>query len=783
VNRNAFNRAAVSGLSLILVSSVAIALEEATFKQTLSLDTPEVLKLDWGARSLEVNDLDKDGLSDLVVVDNDLNRIQFFYQLEADKADTETGKISISEDRWNPTLQDAPYREENLTIGFPIFDLAVGDLNGDGLADLAYTSGVVPLSIRFKEASGIWGEPVEYASLDALGWTGTVSIVDLEGSGRLDLVVLAKEGFHVLRGSEGTIQKGRLDTFNLTGENPFNLLLEDVNRDGLLDVIYITSSTKQSVTIRFHLDSGGFGPEVRFPMDRSVRMIAALPTRTDEAPTFCSVDSRSGGLEFFKFEESSRTGALIDDGVFAQIMPLFGERRDDSRYSYGDFNEDGFTDIIISVSGAPELYWFQGSIRGFAEAKRFPTLTEVSALEQGYFSIQKKPQLVVLSAEESVVGLSSMDTTGRITFPDTLKLYDGKPVVSKVVDWDYDGLDELALVYEKDSIYTLVLAAPSDRLNLKSTWEVLHEYSLGKLRRAPYVMDAYRLDSEKNLHLMLFLQRESPVFIKLDSNGSTPISECFVESSIRQSFLKEVLWSRISAADLNNDGVSELMVGKRGYARAIKVVAGALVMVDQFNARDSSDDVHTVLTEFGDSNGSDLVGLYIQAAGELHLLRKDTDGVYRFENAQDLGQISLVAPPKTIEIAGEPIAIMPGSDRFWMLDFGATRWKKQSVGQYETELEDVRYSSVSMGDLDGDGSTELVAIDGQNNIIEVVGMTDDGWKRLLYWKVFEKNMHYRGRDGAKVEPRETQIANLNSNEMSNSLFLLIHDRLLVYPTR
>jgi hypothetical protein len=41
-------------------------------------------------------------------------------------------------------------------------------------------------------------------------------------------------------------------------------------------------------------------------------------------------------------------------------------------------------------------------------------------------------------------------------------------------------------------------------------------------------------------------------------------------------------------------------------------------------------------------------------------------------------------------------------------------------------------------------------------------------------------MHYQGRTGAKLEPREAVVADLNGDGRLDFAFL-IHDRIIVYP--
>ena len=53
------------------------------------------------------------------------------------------------------------------------------------------------------------------------------------------------------------------------------------------------------------------------------------------------------------------------------------------------------------------------------------------------------------------------------------------------------------------------------------------------------------------------------------------------------------------------------------------------------------------------------------------------------------------------------------------------------------------------------------------------------WQSVMHFRVFEKNMHYRGRQGGQREPREILVEDLNGDG-KDDFALLVHDRLLTY---
>ena len=85
------------------------------------------------------------------------------------------------------------------------------------------------------------------------------------------------------------------------------------------------------------------------------------------------------------------------------------------------------------------------------------------------------------------------------------------------------------------------------------------------------------------------------------------------------------------------------------------------------------------------------------------------------------------------------------------------------------------------GGGDADGVEELLALDShQTRILQILTANGRGeWESALHFAVFETDPHYQGRAGARSEPREMLVTDLNSDERPD-VALLVHDRLLIY---
>lgn len=746
--------------------------------ESISFSGPEVLKLDWGTRALNVSDVNGDGLNDLVVVNNDTAQIEVLYQL-ADDATGGSGKTRLNRNRWEPVLEDARFESEGITIGFPIFDLSVGDLNGDGRDDLAYTGREVPLAVRYQTESGNWTDASKRDSFEALGWTNTVKISDVDGDGSAELVVIAADALRVFH-QDAHGHLGEAELYYVTGENPFNLMLEDVTDDGLKDVLYITSSGDQSLALREQLSDGGFGPERRFIFDRPVRAVRAMPQSGAMPRSFCSVDSRSGSLEFFSLNKAQGVEEVPGfSGEQPEVYPIFKKGRASASYALGDLNGNGQQDLLVANPMSAELVLFLKESGHFQSSQTFPSFSGVSSMASGHFFKDDKETVVIVSAGEQAMGMSQMDKSGRLSFPSQLVIGEGVPLVCAAVDLDEDGYDELALVSELKGKMALTLARPSNRKDADSEWVVLSRTVLEGVKRKPAVIREVAIFEKNRRGLMIFVPREAPVLLFIDEDDGVVLEEVAHSSTIRESLLKDIQPAQVSVFDVDGDGSNELVVGRSGYARALRVSGDDLEMVDQFNAR-RGDDVVSAVVPLYDRKKVEHIVFYVAAAGEFQLLARDQDGVFRYRTTVDAGKMDLLEWHRVEGSKGGDEFIFAGEDRFWRLPSQANVWTRLGEESYETDLEDVHYSYVAGGDFDEDGHFDLIAVDGQSHVVEVLVKQATNWESRMFWEVFEQNMHYQGRTGSSVEPREVVIADLTGDGKLDFAFL-VHDRILFYP--
>ncbi|MBY0235359.1 MAG: FG-GAP-like repeat-containing protein, partial [Burkholderiaceae bacterium] len=144
-------------------------------------------------------------------------------------------------------------------------DLAVGDLNGDGRPDIAVTaqrlSGYAGAALLYQGVDGHLGAPVMLMVADQNETASNVAIGDLNGDGRADLVLSYRvNGLALFAQGSG----GQLGAMQRLGEGSSPLLLADLNGDGRLDVLMGGIATSSFVT-RLQTSDGNLAAEAGYP--------------------------------------------------------------------------------------------------------------------------------------------------------------------------------------------------------------------------------------------------------------------------------------------------------------------------------------------------------------------------------------------------------------------------------------------------------------------------------------------------------------------------------------
>ena len=253
--------------------------------------------------------------------------------------------------------------------------VAVGDIDGDGLPDLYFTSNLGPNKLYRNKGNYQFEDITDKAGVaDSIGWKTGVTMADVNGDGKIDIYVsgadyLGLHGRNVLyiNNGDGTFTD-RTKEFGLdhVGYNT-QALFFDYDGDGDLDMYLLDHSTHVQRAIESRAQRGATSPRTG---DRLFRNDGGHFTDvTDAAGLHDGIDGYGLGIVASDFNNDGCPDIYVANdfqgndylyinncnGTFTEsIAKATGHT---SRFSMGvdaaDFNNDGRTDII-SLDMLPE---------------------------------------------------------------------------------------------------------------------------------------------------------------------------------------------------------------------------------------------------------------------------------------------------------------------------------------------------------------------------------------------------------------------------------------------
>jgi hypothetical protein len=748
----------------------------------------EIHKLSSGISPPIVVDVNRDGLNDMVFVNNAKSKIDILLQRRNWKPGAEPA-IDAGKDDINDVFGiEANWRfaRTGYALDVAAMALAVEDVNGDSLPDLVYFGkGAVWVVLQEKApatapaATAPADKPSEprwqvARKIEVEGQPGNhpLDIGDLNGDKLPDIAMLGAESvWVVLQNKDNTFAQPV--KYPTGSQRLRELRLADLNRDGACDLLVLCGEQDNPLRVRFQNAKGQLGPEVRLDMP----MPTAFDVSDLGAKGRChvlSVAAQSGRLSVMALAPNP---VKEDFPVFTYPLPS-AEAAGDRDVIAADVNGDGLLDVVASDPGRAEFLLLLAAPKDMpAPPQRLPGMQDMRKL-----AVAASPTgdaVVALSVKEKLIGVSRFEK-GRLSYPAALPIT-GEPLAMQVSDVDDDRKPDVVYVAKDKGKDKYVLRTLLDILAAEP--KPGPELELAELTDKPQDMLAGDVDGDGGPEFMVLRPYGAMLLIRRQEGKLVEVAA----KDLNGGLVSNLVPSSVSLAPLGPNGATALLVAQKDFARSLVFdSAKGWRVVDQYAAPNARSSLATA-TSIALSEGAQTLFTYDAARGRLVSMDRAQDGTYQVKSELEIGQ--MVA---TRMFAGNfggamPVSIVvAGPHKVVVVPVAAPTQVLRKIAGYEGDTDkDGRPSLLTVGDLNADGLADLVLVEQNKHQVQILSF-DSGGSLVagLKFKVFEemradrRDYYYGAREAG--EPRSAVVGDV-TGDRKNDLILVVHDRLIVYP--
>jgi len=768
---------ALHSLAALVLLTCAVATRAAT--NDFGFVGREIFPIDHQISLLHAADLDGDGLMDLVVVNNARSKINLLYNQTGKTNRAEAAPLRKRE--VNELPPGARFRIDSIASEKRIAAMAVTDLNGDGRPDLACYGDPKELVVLYNLGSNAWSAPKRWPIEDGQLSPNALAAGDLNGDQRTDLVLLAENHLYFLAQQP---DHSLAEPQKIPFASPVrSAQILDVDGDGRSDLMLVNWESQTPFRFRLQNEAGQLGPEAYFTMP-PVRSYWADNLEANDKTFVITIARDSGRAQISQFtrKPAAPLAGAFREGQF-QLLPL--NKTDKARRGllWADANADGRADLLVAEPENGQLsIYLQKPDGELASGKAFPTLAGVSDVAVADWDGDGKPEIFLFSADaakggEQQIGVARLDEKGRLPFP-TLIPCDGKPLAMAVGLLRAGARPTLAVLVDQDgkrSLLTRTADGASHRQKLAEDF-----------KSNPSTLAIHDVNQDGLADLVALIPYEK-IKVLLQAEGGE-----FDEQDVAPPGGQvEQPW--FSAADVDGDGKTELLLAQKNFIRAVVLQPEAappnstnkptwtFQVREQINGAASNSRLAGAAAVPNDTNGAASLFLLDAERKALTLCERDAAGVWQVARNVTL-PVSEFGGLQAVAFAGakpNSVALLGRNAVAWLRLDGEV-WEFTALDGYETPIKDGYLTDVTSGDLNHDGRKDLVFMETGKNHLDLVIF--DARHKLVpgdRWQVFEQKT-FRSRGGEQPEPREAVVADF-TGDGRNDLAVLVHDRVLLYP--
>jgi hypothetical protein len=507
---------------------------DGTFQQ------PETLSDSGGTPdALAVADLNGDGIPDIITANSRGSHNSF-------------GKVSVLLGNGDGTFQEPL----TFSVGLHPNALAVADLTGDGIPDIATANGDGTVSVLLGNGDGTF-QPQQTFPVGS--GADAVAVADLNGDGIPDIIT-ANAGTPSHPGDTVSVLLGHGDgtflpqqTFQV-GSQPGALAVADLTGDGKPDIIAANRGGSynpygNTVSVLLGNGDGTFQPQQTFQVGLGPSAVAVADLGGDGIPDIITANY------------SSNTVSVLPgngDGTF-QAEPAFAVGSGPDAVAVADLTGDGTPDLVTADRNSNTVSVLLGNGDGtFRPQQTFPVGSYPDAVAVADLNGDGKPDIVTANSDSNSV--SVLLGNGNGTFQPQQTFPVGRdPDAVAVADLNGDGKADIITANFQENTVSVLLG------NGDGTFQPPQTFPVGEETRAVAVTDLTG-DGKADI---ITANDDGTVSVLLGNGDGTFQPE--------QTFPIALSAEAVAAADLNGDGIPDIITANSGnysYDRTVSVLLG-----------------------------------------------------------------------------------------------------------------------------------------------------------------------------------------------------------------
>jgi len=715
---------------LLLAAAVA---DEPAEPRAIGFQPLEIYDFKMGSSRLIVTDLNSDGCDDILFANNHVSRLEILLR----KPDFENnGDL--------PELEEC-FDNRGFIVDQGLKSVRVGDINSDGRPDIVTFGTAIGLQIRYQQEDGTFGEPVRIFVKD-LPTVATIQLGDMNGDEAMDILVCRRDQAD-LHWNAPARPFQQTKTLTFSSDTCYYGDITDINGDGIPDLAFHFSSARNPISIHYGKGQGFYG--IGQPVDLPPRQYMDILQSESTAPQLGLVLQNRLAFRTYGFEEKAQPALMAAQEIVPRRLGLEGiNKKSDPAWLQGDFNHDGYADLLVAAPELSRLHLYWGQAGGIdPEPVRIDTLSEVERISR-----LANGDILVISQKEKIAAIHS--ASDLEAFPEILKT-PGDVLAGCAV-----GAANEAWFICKNDERELQLVCLSTEDGTVSVYPL-------DMQNEPADLLAFRLPEGKT-GLVFFMPYDTPQ-MKLFCNDRLEN----ISSESFRALAQPLARTNVRLSD-TGDGTS-LIVSQGAIARRFDWMGDHYEAVRQFNPENPRGEL-IASCSYRLADGSN---------GTMFYDRNSDDLVYFADEGEDWGKIHIPDADPTIyeltQLHNDERDVIILLDRSGVSEVmgNGTRLEAVAAAEYISPSENPLLAYAKLVHLGQPAEPMIALVDSANRAIELVRQEDGALKLELAFEVFLVSDFADLGSSRGTEPHDLESGDLNGDGIGD-LVALSQDKLLIY---